>query len=185
MRTARETAIGQECDIFAETSAHDSRGGFHCAHVYRNSSSNHAFHDSDIFTRILTHFGHTRSTLGTFAADNDNGLFTFLEFIVLQSSNKSFFAFENAGFASEDKTLLTGNLGDGTFGCEVTLEDLQVSSFLDRFRQWTDNLLSLGKAREGVEVLGETLAGNSQDVSVDQLFLQQVLEDGGDTTDLM
>jgi hypothetical protein len=65
----------------------------------------------------------TRSSLGSQVSQYGNGLFTLLDATALDGFDKVTLLVERSALAAEFETLFAGDLGDGTAGSQVTLED--------------------------------------------------------------
>jgi hypothetical protein len=157
---AREAAIGDECNVVAETVAHDGGAG-------------------------LEHLGHTGATLGSFVADDDDGLLALLESAGLESLDEEVFGVEAACLTSEDGAFLSGDLADGTFGCEAAAEDLNVASGLDGVGDGADDVLVGREVGHKLGILLQSLAGDGHTRAVEDTLLEQVLDQAGSATNVV
>jgi hypothetical protein len=71
----------------------------------------------------LEHLRHARPTLGSEIAEDDDGLLTLLDRVVLDGDDEVVLRIEDAGLALEEETFFTSDLGDGTAGSEIAAED--------------------------------------------------------------
>lgn len=154
--SSREATIGQESNVVSESSTHNGRG--------RGQ-----------------HLGHTRTSLGARVTDNDD--LALLDLAVLQSAQHVRLVVVDVGRSLKEETLLSGDLGDRSEGGKVTLEDAQVTVGLDGLGQGVDDILTLDQTRDVLQVFAHGLSGDGQAVSVDQAFLEEVLQDGGGASD--
>ena len=76
-----------------------------------------------VLCRFFSESRLTRSSLGSQVSQYGNGLFTLLDATALDGFDKVALLVERPTLAAEFKTLLAGDLGDGTAGSQVTLED--------------------------------------------------------------
>jgi hypothetical protein len=158
--TTTEASVGQHGNIVTKTSAHN--GG-----------------------RRSQHLDHTRSTLGAFVADDNDGLLALLERATFDGLDQTILTVKDSGLAGELRTLLSGDLGDTATRGDLAVKDLNVASLLDGVAEGTDNLLALGHVADILEVLSHGLASNGHTTAVDSTLLQEELQDGGGTTDIV
>ena len=134
-----------------------------------------------------------------------DGLFTLLDATALDGFDKVALLVESPALAAEFETLFAGDLGDGTAGSQVALEDSKVrygtrsvgvlvsgddprvnipnmTSLLDRVVEGSDDLLALPRVASLdhplVDVFSEGLSGDGQFVTRHQALLDQKGHDG-------
>ena len=91
------------------------------------------------------HFRHTRTAFRSLVT-NDHHI-PFLYAPLLQRMQHVLLAIEHPRRTAEPKTLLAGNFGHRATGCQVPLQDLDVTGFFDRIIQRMDDLLPRGQPR--------------------------------------
>lgn len=155
-----ETAISDQSNVLAETSSHDSTAG-------------------------LQHLRHTGTTLGTLISDNDNSLLTLLDLAALECLDEAILVVVALGLAYEPQAFLAGDLADGTTGGERPAEDLDMASGLNGVAQGADDGLVGGEVGELGDVLLHGLTGDGDAGAVDDSLLDEELEKGGGTANLV
>jgi hypothetical protein len=95
---AREASVCKTSNVVSQTSTHDQTGR-------------------------LEHLRHTRAALRSKIPENNNRLLTLLDRVGLNGSHELILRVEDASFALELKTLLSGDLGDCTTRGEITAQD--------------------------------------------------------------
>lgn len=129
--------------------------------------------------------GHTRTTLWSSVADNDNGLLLLLDLLALQRRNEVVLGVKDTSLASEPGSLLSGDLADTATGSQATTQDLDVTSLLDRVGDRANDLLVRGEVGRLLEVLGEGLTSDGHARAVNQALLEQELEQSWGTTNVV
>jgi hypothetical protein len=158
--TTTEASVSQHGNIVTETGAHDSG-------------------------RRSQHLNHTRTTLGALVTDDNNSLLALLERATLNGLDQAILSVKDPGLAGELGTLLSGDLGDTAARGDLAVQDLDVTGLLDGVAEGTDDLLALGHVANILEVLGHGLTSDGHTTSVDGALLQEELEDGGGTTNVI
>lgn len=148
---------------------------------------------SDVVTKSGTHNGgrrsqhldHTRTTLGTLVTDDNDSLLALLERTTLDGLNETILTVEDSGLAGELSTFLTSDLGNTATRGNLAVKDLDVTGLLDGVAEGTDNLLTLWHVADVLKVLCHGLTGDGHAAAVDGTLLQEELEDGGSTTNVV
>lgn len=135
--------------------------------------------------RRSQHLNHTRTTLGTLVTNDNNSLLALLERATLDGLDQTVLAVEDSGLASELGTLLSGDLGDTATRGNLAVQNLNVTSLLDRVAEGADDLLALGHVANVLEVLSHSLTGDGHTTAVNGALLQEELEDSGRTTNVV
>lgn len=159
VRTTGEAPISDEGNILAKASAHDGRAR-------------------------LKHLRHTRTTLGTLVADDNDGLLALLDLTALESLNEAILVVVDLGGTLETETLLASDLADAAAGGEGATENLDVTGRLDGVAHGADDLLLGGEVGVGLDVLLHGLAGDGDARAINDTFPEKELEEGGGTTNL-
>ena len=160
VRTTGEATVREQGNVLSETSTHDSG-------------------------RRLQHLRHTRSTLGTLVADDDDGLLTLLELAALESRDEVVLGVEDTSLTLEAHTLLAGDLSDGAAGGERATEDSQVTGLLDGVAERAQDVLVLGHIWRILDVLLDGLTGDGDAVAVNETLVDEVLEHARCATNLV
>lgn len=95
---SRESSVRQAGNVVSKSSTHDQ-------------------------TRRLKHLGHSRSSLGSKVSQDDDGLLSSLDRARLDGLDELVLPVERSRLTGEVKSLLSGDLGDGSSGCEVSSKD--------------------------------------------------------------
>jgi hypothetical protein len=132
VRCAAETAVGQEGDGVAESCA-DQSGG-----------------DGE-------HFAHARAAFWSFITNDDD--VARLDFIFVDFGEGRFFAVEDASGATEIRSVVSRNLNDAAFGCQIASENDQAAGGLEGICYFADDFL-FGFFFCGGGFLGERFSGN-------------------------
>ena len=157
MRSSGEATISDECNVFAETASHDGAG-------WRE------------------HLSHAGTSLGPLIADDDD--ISLLDAAGQDAFKGLFFRFKDAGLSFEEEAFLTGDLGDGSLGSKVSLEDDEMALGFDRIGKRTDDLLILRIRFEGGKILFERLAGDGHAIAMQESRFKQHLHHRHDAPDL-
>ncbi|KAL8963114.1 MAG: hypothetical protein Q9193_000588, partial [Seirophora villosa] len=95
MRSAAEPSVCEERDVLAQTGPHDGAARFQ-------------------------HFRHAWSSLGSFVADDDNGLFALFESALFQGVNHVVLGIKDFGFAGKARAFLASDFPHAASRCEAT-----------------------------------------------------------------
>ena len=158
VRTTREPPVGDEGHIGPQSNTHNGRGGGE-------------------------HFGHSRTSLGSFVADNDH--VTLVDEAVFKPFEHQFFRIEYPSSSGKDESFFSRDLGHCTIRAEVATHDADVSRFFEGLIDGLNDALTCSKAGECFQVFGNRLAGDGHTGAVKQSVFEQVLHHGGGSTNMM
>ena len=115
MRATAEPTVGDQGDIAAQACAHDCRSWGE-------------------------HFRHAWSAFGSFVT-NDNDI-PFADPLFFEGQQHGFFTVKALRWTGEGEPFFAGDLGNGTIGCKIAAEDLNMSGLLDGILNRLDNFLT-------------------------------------------
>mmetsp|Transcript_5024 Transcript_5024/g.8061 ORF Transcript_5024/g.8061 Transcript_5024/m.8061 type:complete len:444 (+) Transcript_5024:422-1753(+) len=158
VRATGEAAVSDERHFVAQSRAHNSR----CRRQ---------------------HFGHTRTTLGTLVAD-DNDV-AGLDFLAVERGHHVLLAVKHGGGTREGLALLASDLGDGPLGRNVAVQNLQVTRLLDGGLDGEDDFLAVSEAGQALEVLCDCLSCHCHLAVIHEALLNEVLHETGCTANIL
>mmetsp|Transcript_16878 Transcript_16878/g.28045 ORF Transcript_16878/g.28045 Transcript_16878/m.28045 type:complete len:243 (-) Transcript_16878:913-1641(-) len=159
VRAATETPIRDKRDILPKAGAHHNRSW-------------------------VEHFLHAWTSLGPLIPNDNDGTSQRVS-ISQHCSHHVFLSVKATSWPLEARSLLPCDLSDRILRRQVTVENGEVASGLDRLRKCADHVLPGSETRQLCEVLGHCFPGDRHAIAIQIAVLQHILEHSGCAADIV